>query len=602
MKNRVLLRREVDEKTTWDLTTLYNNEDELQKDLEKMDLLSLKMGREYQGNLGTPTMINLALKDYKEILQLKNLVSSYRFLAVSVDMTDDENQEKLQESSNKISTMMSRISFLGSEILENSEEVLREAVENEEENRHFLEELLREKPHSLEKEVEKALVCLSSLMESPLAMYNRARLQDLKFEEFEVDGVTYPMSFVLFENHYDYDENIKVRRGAFHSFSKGLKAYENTVAGAYQTQLQKEKSMATLKGFDSVIDYLLFDQQVTREMYDRQIDTIYEELAPHMQKYMKLLKNIHGLEQMTFNDLKLSVDSAFEPSITIEEAKEHVMKGLSILGDDYLAMVDTAFTDRWIDFSQNTGKSSGAFCASPYGAHPFILISWTQRMREVFVLAHELGHAGHFQLAQKEQNIFDGRASLYFIEAPSTMNEIIVARHLLQSSEDLRFRRWVLSSMISRTYYHNFVTHMLEAHFQREVYKIIDAGGSVGAKKLNDLMTNTLKGFFGEDIILNPGAENTWMRQQHYYKGLYSYTYSAGLTISTMMAKRMDKDGEEAVSDWKNVLKAGGTKTPVELSKMAGIDIENPKALRETIAYIGEIIQEIENITEKLNR
>ena len=115
-------------------------------------------------------------------------------------------------------------------------------------------------------------------------------------------------------------------------------------------------------------------------------------------------------------------------------------------------------------------------------------------------------------------------------------------------------------------------------------------------------MTNTLKGFFGEDIILNPGAENTWMRQQHYYKGLYSYTYSAGLTISTMMAKRMDKDGEEAVSDWKNVLKAGGTKTPVELSKMAGIDIENPKALRETIAYIGEIIQEIENITEKLNR
>ncbi len=601
MKKEVLQRHQVDEKTTWDLTSLYSGEDDLEKDLEKMNLLSLKMEKEYKGNLGTAAMINLALKEYKEILQLENLVSSYRFLAVSVDMTNDENQEKLQESSNKISEMMSRISFLESEILENNEEVLKVAVETGEENQYFLEELLREKPHSLDKEVEKALVKLDSLLKSPMAMYNRARLQDLTFDDFEVDGVTYPMSFVLFENHYDYDENIQVRRAAFHSFSKGLKAYENTIAGAYQTQLQKEKAMATLKGFDSVIDYLLFDQQVSREMYDRQIDVIYEELAPHMQKYMKLLQRIHGLDEMTFNDLKLSVDAPFEPAITIKEAKQQVMEGLSVLGDDYLSMIDLAFRDRWIDFAQNKGKSTGAFCASPYGAHPYILISWTKRMREVFVLAHELGHAGHFHLAQKEQNIFDARASLYFIEAPSTMNEMIVARHLLKSSDDPRFRRWVLSSMISRTYYHNFVTHMLEAHFQREVYKIIDAGGSVGAKKLNALMTKTLKGFFGEELILNPGSENTWMRQQHYYKGLYSYTYSAGLTISTMMAKRMDEEGKTAVEDWKDVLKSGGTKTPSELANMVGINIDTPEALRETIAYIGEIIHEIEAITDKIN-
>ncbi|NLB20161.1 MAG: oligoendopeptidase F [Clostridium sp.] len=602
MSKKVMQRSEVEKNMTWDLSDLYAHEEDVINDLDKMNQLSLKMEKKYKGNLGDVDRILEALQDYEEMLKLNNLISSYRFLAVSVDMTNEENQSKLQESSNIMAKAMTRISFIESEILENDQEVLEEAKEKGADKKHFIEELLREKPHALNKEVEKAFVSLSSLLESPMAMYNRAKLQDLDFEDFVVDNVTYPMSFVLFENHYDYDENIEVRRAAFKSFSKGLKAYENTIAGAYQTQVQKEKAMATLKGFDSVIDYLLFNQEVTREMYDRQIDVIYEELAPHMKKYVKILQKIHGLEEMTFNDLKLSVDSSFEPEISVEEAKTYVMEGLSILGEDYLSMVDKAFEERWIDFAQNKGKSTGAFCASPYGAHPYMLISWTKRMREVFVLAHELGHAGHFSMAQQNQNIFDARASLYFIEAPSTMNEMIMAKHLLKTNNDLRFRRWVLSSMVSRTYYHNFVTHMLEAHFQREVYRVIDEGGSVGAKKLNELMAKSLKGFFGNDIILNPGSENTWMRQQHYYKGLYSYTYSAGLTISTMMAKRLEENGDEAIEEWKKVLKAGGTKTPVELSKMVGIDITNPKALKETIAYIGEIVDEIEAITEELEK
>ena len=473
-------------------------------------------------------------------------------------------------------------------------------MDESEDNRHFLSELLREKPHSLSSEVEKALATLSGVLNSPMAIYNKAKLQDMDFGTFMAEGKEYPLSFVLFENHYDYEVNPVVRREAFKVFSKKLRDYENTVAAAYQTQVQKEKSLATLKGFDSVFDYLLFGQEVTKDLYDRQIDMIYEELAPHMKKYAKLLKKIHGLEEMTFNDLKLTVDPNYEPPITIDEAKKYVMDGLGILGEDYNSIIDRAFKERWIDFVQNKGKSTGAFCSSPYGAHPFILISWTERMREVFVLAHELGHAGHFSLAHEHQNILNSRPSLYFIEAPSTMNEMIMAKYLLQQNKDKRFRRWVLSSMISRTYYHNFVTHMLEAHFQREVYKIIDQGGSVHAAKLNELKRETLEGFWGEDVKINEGAESTWMRQQHYYKGLYPYTYSAGLTIATEVSRRIEKEGQTAVEDWKNVLKSGGTKNPVGLAKMAGVDITTDEPLRRTIAYIGEIIDELEKLTDDL--
>lgn len=602
MNNRILSRNEVDGERTWDLSAIYKTDEDFERAVAKIRKLGENIEKEYKGNLKSAEEINSCLDSLQAVNMLAGLISSYRFLAVSVDMTNNENQAQSVRASDLLSQVMSRISFVEGEILENDEEEIRRAMEASEQNRHYLEELLRGKPHALSIEVEKALATLSGLMNSPMTIYNKAKLQDMDFGTFEAEGKTYPLSFVLYENHYDYNNDLKVRRAAFEAFSKKLKDYENTVAGAYQTQIQKEKSLATLKGFDSVIDYLLFDQNVTREMYDRQIDVIYKELAPHMRKYARILKKIHGMDKMTFNDLKLSVDPSYEPPITIEKAKEYVIDGLSILGKDYTDMIERAFEERWIDFVQNRGKSTGAFCSSPYGAHPFILISWTQRMREVFVLAHELGHAGHFYLSQNSRNIFDARPSLYFIEAPSTMNEMIMANYLLkESSDDRRFRRWVLSSMISRTYYHNFVTHMLEAYYQREVYKLIDEGGSVHAKKLSEIKRKTLENFWGEEVEINEGAELTWMRQQHYYKGLYPYTYSAGLTVATEVSKKILAEGESAVSAWKEVLRTGGLKNPVGLSKMAGVDITTDQPLRNTIAYIGEIIDEIEKLTESMN-
>ncbi len=321
-----------------------------------------------------------------------------------------------------------------------------------------------------------------------------------------------------------------------------------------------------------------------------------------MRRYAKLLQKVHGLEEMTFADLKISLDPDFEPTITIEESRKYMKDGLAVMGEDYSKMLDRSFDERWIDFAQNEGKSTGAFCSSPYGYHPYVLISWTSRMNEVFVLAHELGHAGHFYLANAEQNVYNARPSLYFIEAPSTMNEMLMANHLLKGSEDPRFKRWVISTIISRTYYHNFVTHLLEAAYQRKVYEIIDAGDSVNAQRLNDLKRGVLEEFWGDTVVINEGAELTWMRQPHYYMGLYPYTYSAGLTISTQVANRILNEGEAAVADWIEVLKMGGTKTPVELAKHAGVDITTEQPLRDTIAYIGSLIDQLEQLTAQLQQ
>ena len=228
-------------------------------------------------------------------------------------------------------------------------------------------------------------------------------------------------------------------------------------------QVQQEKIEADLRGYDSVIDYLLQDQEVTKDMFDRQIDVIMSDLAPVMQKYAEIIQRVHNLDKMRFEDLKISIDPNFEPEISIEESKKYIYGALNVLGDDYVKMLKSAYDYRWIDFAQNKGKDTGAYCASPYVTHSYVFISWTGKMAETFVLAHELGHAGHFTLAQKHQNLLESEASMYFVEAPSTMNEMLMANYLFNTSNDPRFKRWVIGSILSRTYYHNMVTHLFRS-------------------------------------------------------------------------------------------------------------------------------------------
>jgi oligoendopeptidase F len=593
-------RKNVEQSLTWDLTAIYKTEEQYNLAVKEAEELALEVERNYKGRLNSANVINECLDKMKNVTQVINLTGSYASLAVSVDQTNFENQARNMRLMNILSDLDSRLSFVDSEIIECDEKVIEQAINESKENRNYLKEIKRFKEHALHPEVERVLAALSGTLGSPYRIYNQAKLADMDFKSFNAGGAEHPLSFVIFENEWEFDNNTEVRRAAFEAFSSKLKEYQHTVAATYQTQIQKEKTLATLRGFDSVIDSLLFNQEVDRDLYNRQIDLIMEKLAPHMRKYAKLLQKIHKIDEMTFADLKIDVDPDYEPEISVEESKKYVEGALSVLGEDYLNMVKKAYDERWIDFVQNKGKSTGAFCSSPYGSHPFILISWTQRMREAFVLAHELGHAGHFYLCHQNQNVFDTRPSLYFIEAPSTMNEMLMANYLMKINDDTRFRRWVLSSMISRTYYHNFVTHLLEAAYQREVYKIIDQGGSVQASKLSEIKKAVLEKFWGDTVKINDGAELTWMRQPHYYMGLYPYTYSAGLTVATEVSKRILKEGQCAIDDWREVLKAGGTKTPVELAKMAGVDITTEKPLLDTIEHIGNIINEIIKLTEEL--
>lgn len=594
------LRSEVKIEETWNLSDLFKTEEDYKTAIIKLEKEVDSFAEEFTGKITDVSSALQALKGYEKIVGQMVPIGTFTNLASNEDLTNDEAQMRASKYSSIAARMSSKLAFINSELAALSTETLEEAIRQSTDFKNFLEKLMQKKQYQLHPEVEKTLAAFSSTFNGPYSLYNTTKMVDMTFEDFEVDGKNYPLSYVSFEGDWESEADTAKRRAAFEAFSAKLKDYQHTTAKTYDMHLQTEKTTADLRGYDTIFDYLLFNQEVDQSMYNRQIDLITNELAPHMRKYAKLLQKVHGLDQMTFADLKIPLDPAYEPQITIEESKKYIDDALAIMGEDYVNMIDRSYAERWIDFAQNKGKSTGAFCSSPHGYHPYILISWTGSMEDVFVLAHELGHAGHFYNANREQNIFNARPSMYFIEAPSTMNEMLVANHLLKNSDDPKFKRWVISSIVSRTYYHNFVTHLLEAAYQRKVYERIDAGGSVNANVLNELKRGVLEDFWGEDVEINEGAELTWMRQPHYYMGLYPYTYSAGLTISTQVSKRVLEEGQPAVDEWLEVLKAGGTKSPAELSKMAGVDITTDKPLRDTIAYIGELIDQLIELTEEI--
>lgn len=594
-------RKDVPVNETWDLSLIFAAEADFEAAVEKAKALADTLEKTYKNALTTPESIAECLALYEELEILLYQTTSYTSLAVSVDYTDTEAQKKDAKMTALAAEIGSRLSFIESEIADAPEELIRAAMDKTGRAKHYLAEILREKPHRLSAETEKVLAALRPVFNAPYDIYHMTKLADMKFGSFTVNGREYPLGYSLFEDEYEYEADTDVRRAAFRAFSDKLREYENTTAATYNTYLTQQRIMAKQRGFADMFEADLFTDHVTREMYDRQIDLITEKLAPAMRRYARLVGKMNKLDRVTFADLKLPLDAEFDPRVTIGESREYVRSALSVLGQDYADMVDEAYDKRWIDFARNVGKETGGFCSSPYGCNSYILLSWNNRMADVFTIAHELGHAGHFRLCNGAQSLFDTNVSGYLIEAPSTMNELLLAQDLLRKNTDKRFRRWVLSSLIGHTYYHNFVTHLREAWYQREAMNIIEQGGAVNAETLSGIFRRNLETFWSDAVELTEGCELTWMRQPHYYMGLYSYTYSAGLTLATQAALNIAAEGESAVARWRAMLEAGSTRDPLGLAAIAGIDLSTPDALEHTIAYISGIIDEIAALTEEID-
>lgn len=591
-------RSEFPENELWDLTTLYQDQEDFLRAIEKAREDIQKFVRDYQGKLSTFEDFERAFTELEQIYIQISHIGNYGFMPQTTDFGDESFAQIAQAAMEFETEANVALSFFDDALVGADEAVL-EKLGQESHLTSVIRQAKIKKAHYLGADVEKALTNLGEVFYSPQDIYTKMRAGDFAMADFEVDGKVYKNSFVTYENFYQNHENAEIREKAFRSFSEGLRQHQNTAAAAYLAQVKSEKLLADMKGYDSVFDYLLAEQEVDRSMFDRQIDLIMSEFAPVAQKYLKHVAKVNGLEKMTFADWKLDLDSELNPEVSIDDAYDLVMKSVEPLGQEYCQEVARYKEERWVDFAANAGKDSGGYAADPYRVHPYVLMSWTGRMSDVYTLIHEIGHSGQFIFSDNHQSYFNAHMSTYYVEAPSTFNELLLSDYLEGQFDNPRQKRFALAHRLTDTYFHNFITHLLEAAFQRKVYTLIEEGGTFGASKLNAIMKEVLTEFWGDAVEIDDDAALTWMRQAHYYMGLYSYTYSAGLVISTAGYLHLKND-ENGARDWLELLKSGGSKTPIESAMIIGADISTDKPLRDTIQFLSGTVDQIIAYSEEL--
>ncbi|HEQ4684881.1 TPA: oligoendopeptidase F [Streptococcus pyogenes] len=592
-------RSEFPENELWDLTALYKDRRNfllaIEKALQDIDLFK----RNYEGRLTSVDDFTQALIEIEHIYIQMSHIGTYAFMPQTTDFSDESFAQIAQAGDDFMTKASVALSFFDTALANADLDVL----DTLEKNPYFSAAIRMakiQKEHLLSPDVEKALANLREVINAPYDIYTKMRAGDFDMDDFEVDGKTYKNSFVSYENFYQNHENAEIREKAFRSFSKGLRKHQNTAAAAYLAKVKSEKLLADMKGYASVFDYLLAEQEVDRSLFDRQIDLIMTEFGPVAQKFLKHVAQVNGLEKMTFADWKLDIDNELNPEVSIDGAYDLVMKSLAPLGQEYTKEIERYQTERWVDFAANANKDSGGYAADPYKVHPYVLMSWTGRMSDVYTLIHEIGHSGQFIFSDNHQSYFNTHMSTYYVEAPSTFNELMLSDYLEHQFDDPRQKRFALAHRLTDTYFHNFITHLLEAAFQRKVYTLIEEGGTFGADQLNAMMKEVLTDFWGDAVDIDDDAALTWMRQAHYYMGLYSYTYSAGLVMSTAGYLNL-KNNPDGAKEWLDFLKSGGSRTPLDTAMLIGADIATEKPLRDTIQFLSDTVDQIISYTEEMS-
>ena len=474
MKTR-LARAEVPVEMTWNLDDLFLSPFEWELACESLD--AARAGVEpFQGRLGDSGATLLSCLDAVEALQQRFIrVGSYAHLRNAQDGTNPQHQAAMAQIAALGSRLGASLSFVDSEILQLPEGRVEQYLQGEPGlavHRVYLQDLLELRPHRLAAESEQLLAALGEVLGAPAMIYNRSKSSDMQFAPFaDAAGAALPNSFNLYESSYEGHEDTTVRRGAWKSFSDGLRAYNNTYAASFATEVKKNVVLARQRSYASTEEYLLQPHKIPLQLYTDILDIIPAELAPHMRRYARLRRRLLGLDKLLYCDIKAPLDPQFNPAMGYEEGCQLILDALAVMGPQYGQFLRQALGQRWVDRADNVGKSSGAFCASPYGVHPYILVTWADSMRNVFTLAHELGHGGHFSLAMKYQRLVNARPAMPFVEAPSIMNEMLLAQHILARDAEPRMRRFVIMQVLG-TFHHNFVTHLLEAQLQRQVYAL----------------------------------------------------------------------------------------------------------------------------------
>ncbi len=598
MSDKLLKQRsDIDAKFKWDIEAMYPDEAQWEKDIADCVSAAEKFTR-FQGKVTDSSDILFEALDEKDKIWRK---LEHAFVYAAMKKDEDNRVDKYQSMDDKCGSAIAKVSaamsFFAPELLAADEEkILRFIDENPklELYRFALEDALREKKHVLSTAEENILAQLSEVTGATNDIFKMLNNADLTFgtvvdEEGDTVNLTHGNYITFMESH---DRNL--RKAAFTNMYEAYKAFINTIATTYNYNTKNDAVSARIRKYDSARQAALSSGNIPEEVYDNLIAVVNEYL-PVLHRYIALRKKVLGVDELKMYDVYVPLVQLPKKEIPYEEALKMMQEGLAPLGTEYLAQVDKGTKEGWIDVYENQGKTSGAYSFGSYDSKPYILLNYTNTLKDVFTIVHEMGHSMHSFYTRKTQPFAYGDHSIFTAEVASTVNESLLMQHLLAKETDAEMRKYLINYYIEE-FRTTLFRQTMFAEFEMLTHKEIENGGVLTAKWLCDVYDELNKKYFGPALSEDEYIRYEWARIPHFYRGFYVYQYATGYSAATAISKRILTEGESARKDYIEFLKSGSSDYPVELLKIAGVDMSSSEPIRMAMETFKDLVDELEKL------
>lgn len=518
----------------------------------------------------------------------------YSHMRLHEDGDNSFYQDLSQKTENLSVLAGSALSFAGPELSKLTPEQLEQFYKDNEGLRHYeryLSEILRQKEHILDAQTEMLLAQVADIANIPDNTFSMLNNVDLKFpvipdENGQDVQITHATYIPLMESY-----NRNVRKNAFKALYSTYNQFKNTTASLFSGNVKQDSFFAKIRHYESTLHSALSNNNIPVEVYHNLIDVVNQNLSV-LHRYMSLRKETLGLDELHMYDLFVPMVKDYKKEIPFEQAKETVLKALSCMGEDYLSIAKLAFEDGWIDKYENEGKRSGAYSWGAYGAsHPYILLNYTSNLDSMFTLIHELGHAMHSYYSHKGQPHVYGDYCIFVAEVASTVNEALLMQYLLKESQDVNEKRYLLNHFMDQ-FKSTLYRQTMFAEFELAMHSAYQNGEILTADYLSNTYYDLVKKYHGDSVCVDEEIALEWSRIPHFYSPFYVYQYATGYSAAIALSTRILSGDPDAVPDYIRFLSGGSFKDPIDLLKIAGVDMSKPEPIKDALKQFDKLIDE----------
>ncbi|MBR3147483.1 MAG: oligoendopeptidase F [Eubacterium sp.] len=591
------IRDDIPEKDRWTIDELFPEEGSWQSSLDEA-MSGAEALTAYRGKLGaSASALADALIKSDETDQRFERLYTYARMKLDENNGDPESQARHDKAVAALSRASAMTSFMIPEIVSVPEETINSFIGEEPRLRvyeHLLRDLMREKSHVLSEKEEALLAGYSEVIGAPDNLFTMLNDADIKFGEVtRSDGTRVPLTHGSYINLMRSHDRA-VRKEAYEKTYAQYKGHINTIAANYSVNVKTDVISARTRHYPSARAAAMFSGNIPEAVYDNLITAVNDAL-PVLHDYIALRKDILGVDELKMYDVYVPLVEIPERSVPFDDAVALAQKGLSVLGDEYLREFNEGISSGWIDKYENQGKTSGAYSFGSYDSKPYVLLNYDNTLEDLFTVVHEMGHSMNSLYTRRTQPFVYGDHSIFTAEVASTVNETLMMRWLLENETDPDMKRYILNMYIE-AFRTTLFRQTMFAEFEKLTHDQCEAGESLTAEWMNEQYDSLNTKYFGAALTHDDMIQYEWARIPHFYRSFYVYQYATGYSAANAIADRLLTEGEDARNDYLEFLKCGSNDYPVELLKIAGVDMEKREPVDRALKMFKDLVHEFRSM------